>query len=74
MTLIFLFLDFPCGSVVKKKPTCNAGATEKLVGSLGGKIPLRGKWQPTPVFLLESPMDRGVWWTQSTGLQRVRQN
>ena len=25
-----------------------------------GKIPWRGKWQPTPIFLLENPMDRGA--------------
>ena len=27
------------------------------------KIPLRREWQPTPVFLPENSMDRGVWWT-----------
>ena len=26
------------------------------------KIPWRRKWQPTPVFLLENPLDRGAWW------------
>ena len=26
------------------------------------KIPWRRKWQPTPVFLLENPMDIGAWW------------
>ena len=25
------------------------------------KTPWRRKWQPTPVFLLENPMDRGAW-------------
>ena len=25
------------------------------------KIPWRRKWQPTSVFLLKSPMDRGAW-------------
>ena len=25
------------------------------------KIPWRRKWQPTPVFLLGNPMDRGAW-------------
>ena len=25
------------------------------------KIPWRGEWLPTPVFLLEHPMDRGAW-------------
>ena len=36
------------------------------------KIPWSRKWQPTPVFCLENPMDRGAWQsTQSMGLQRV---
>ena len=26
-----------------------------------GKIPWRRAWQPTPVFSLESPVDRGAW-------------
>ena len=26
-----------------------------------GKMPWRGKWQPTPVFLLRKSTDRGVW-------------
>ena len=25
------------------------------------KIPWRRVWQPTPVFLLDNPMDRGAW-------------
>ena len=25
------------------------------------KIPWRRKWHPTPVVLLENPMDRGTW-------------
>jgi len=28
-----------------------------------GKIPWRRAWQPIPVFLLENPIDRGVWQT-----------
>ena len=36
------------------------------------KIPWSRKWQPTPVFCLENPMDRGAWQsTQSMGLQRI---
>ena len=30
-----------------------------------GKIPWKRKWQPTPGFLLENPMDREAW--QATG-------
>ena len=37
-----------------------------------GKSPWRKAWQPTVVFLLGNPMDRGAWWaTQSVGSQRV---
>ena len=25
-------------------------------------IPWRRAWQPTPVFMLENPLDRGMWW------------
>ena len=33
-----------------------------------GKIPQRRKRQPTPVFLLENPMDRGYWWVTLQGV------
>ena len=32
------------------------------------KIPWRRKWQPTPVFLLRNPMDRGAWWATVHGV------
>jgi len=38
-----------------------------------GKIPLRRKWQPTPVFLLgrsHGPMDRGSWRATVHGVTR----
>ena len=28
-------------------------------------------WQPTPVFFLESPMDRGAWWATVHGSQEL---
>ena len=34
---------------------------ETRVQSLVRKIPWRREWKPTPVFLLENPMDRGAW-------------
>ena len=37
-----------------------------------GKIPWRRKWQPMPVFLLETPMGRGAWWAGVRGVARVR--
>ena len=37
-----------------------------------GKIPWRKDWQPTPVPLLESPMDRGAQQAPVHGVTRVR--
>ena len=34
---------------------------ETWVQSLGWENPWRRKWQPTPVSLLENPMDGGAW-------------
>ena len=51
------YLGFPGGSVVKKLPAMQ----EIWVQSLGGEGPWRRKWQPTPVFSLGNPMDRGAW-------------
>jgi len=36
------------------------------------KIPWRRKWQPTPVFLLGNPMDRGAWWATVHGVAKSR--
>ena len=35
-----------------------------------GKIPWRRTWQPTPVFFLGNPMDRGVWWSTAPGVAK----
>ena len=29
-----------------------------------GEVPWRREWLPTPVVLLENPMDRGAWWAK----------
>jgi len=34
----------------------------------------RRKWQPTPVFFLENPTDRGTWWAAVHGVPRVGHN
>ena len=34
----------------------------------------RRKWQSTPVFLPDNPMDRGAWWATIYGVARVRQD
>ena len=36
------------------------------------KIPWRGKWQPTSVFLLENHMDGGAWWATVHGVAKSR--
>ena len=36
-----------------------------------GKIPWKRKWQPTLVFPLGSPMDRGAWWSAAHEVTRV---
>ena len=45
-----------------KNPPANAGDTGEAGLIPVRKIPWRRKQQPTPVFCLESPMDRGAWW------------
>ena len=37
-----------------------------------GKIPWRRQWQPTLVFLLGNPMDRGAWWDTVRGVTKSR--
>ena len=38
--------------------------------SLGQEEPLRMKQQPTQVFLLGNPMDRGAWWATVRGVAK----
>ena len=40
--------------------------------SLFTSIHWRRKWQPTPVFLLENPRDRGAWWAAVYGVSQSR--
>ena len=38
---------------------------------LGGMIPWRRAWQPTPVFLPgDTPMGRGAWWATVHGVTK----
>ena len=48
-----------------KDATCQE-MRETWIQSLGREDPLEQKWQPTPVFLPGSPMDRGVLKRQGT--------
>ena len=66
--LLSLNLGFPEGSDGKE-----SASNAEDAGDLGSgrrrsgfipqveNIPWRKKWQPTPVFLLGNPMDRGAW-------------
>ena len=51
-------VGLPC-ELDGEESTCNAGDYE--FDPWVGTIPQRRKWQPTPVFLPENPMDRGAW-------------
>ena len=52
-----------------KKPPANAGDSGDvdLISGLG-RAP--GEWQPTPVFFLEDPRDRGAWQTTVHGVTK----
>ena len=44
---------------------------ETQVLSLDGEdIPWRRKWQPTPLFLPEESVDRGIWWVTVRGVPK----
>ena len=63
-------LGFPCGSDGKES-TCKAG--DPGFDPWVGKIPWRGAWQPTPVFLPgEFPWTEEPGGLQSIGSQRVQ--
>ena len=64
-------MGFPGGSMVKNLPA-NAGAA----GDVGlipgsGRAPGGGNGNPLQYSCLGNLMERGIWWLQSTGLQRV---
>ena len=50
-------------TLVFKEPTCQCRRHKRCGFDLSvRKISWRRVWQPTPVFLLENPMNRGAWW------------
>ena len=59
---------FPGGSEVKAS-AWNAGDLGSISGS--GRSPGEGNGTPLQYSCLENPMDRGAWWLQSIGSQRV---
>ena len=63
---------FP-GGASSKEPTCQCRRHKRYrFPPWVGKISWRRAWQPTPVSLLENPMDRGAWRTTVCGVARVR--
>ena len=65
---IFLYGASLVAQMVKNPPAM----WETWVHSLGWEDPLEWAWQPTPVFFLENPTDRGVWWATVHGVTRSR--
>ena len=65
---------FP-GGTSGKNPPANAGDIRD-VGSIPGlgRSPGGGQGNPLQYSCLENPTDRGDWWLQSIGLQKVRHN
>ena len=47
---------------------------EMWVQSLGWKDPLEKEMEPTPVFFLENPKNRGAWQAAVHGVARVGHN
>ena len=63
---------FP-GGASGKEPACQCrGCKRRGFNPWVRKIPWRRAWQPTPVFLLENPMDRGAWWATVHGVAKSR--
>ena len=61
-------MGFP-GGASSKEPAC--GRHKRYRFDLWvGKIPWRGEWQPTPVFLPGKSMNRGAWWATVHGVAK----
>ena len=64
MSLLFNMLSFGAfpGGASGKEPACQCRRHKRCgFNPWVGKIPWRRAWRPTPVILLENPMDRGAW-------------
>ena len=60
------------GSSVSKESACNVGDLGSIPGS--GRSPGERNDNALQYSCLENSMDRGAWWLQSMGSQRVRPN
>ena len=63
-------MGFPSGSAVKNLPAMQE-MQETGFDPWIGKILWRRKWQPTPAFCQENPMDRGAFGLQLMGSQEL---
>ena len=55
----------------KKKPTCQYWISKRHgFNAWVRNIPWRSAWQPTPVFCLENPTDRGAWQATVHGITK----
>ena len=64
----YLMLGFPGGSDGKES-ACNEGDLGSILEL--GRSPGEGNGTPLQYSCLENTMERGAWWLQSMGLQRV---
>ena len=63
------------GERVVKNPAANAGDIRDTGSILGsGRLTGGGQGNPLQYSFLENPTDRGAWWEQSVGSQRVEHN
>ena len=59
-----------CSGARGKEPACRRRRHRRCGSNPWvGRFPWRGKWQPTPVLLLENPPDRGAWRLRCVGSQ-----
>ena len=58
---IYVYIWAPQVALVVKNPAVNAEDVRDAGLTRVRKIPCRSKWQPTPIFCLVNPMDRGAW-------------
>ena len=66
----FYLSGFP-GGASGEEPTCQSRKGKRRgFDPRVGKILWRKKWQPTPVFLLKNPMDRGAWLSITHGVTK----
>ena len=69
--LPFPSLGFPYGSAGKEFTCQYRRHRRRGLDPSVGKFPWRRKWQPTPVFLLGNPVDRGACWATVWGCKEL---